>query len=141
MRFGLLAGTILAIGNIATAYSSDTVPDLDFESYCNLAAESGRVEPENRSAFISTCKHDEEDAIPLVTQKWQYVPDEIQGECLEAVHDSYGSLNRCLDHALDVSPSSISHTDLSEGGRTTRRFWTLNECLRQRPEGAVCIAR
>jgi hypothetical protein len=138
MRFRLLTGTILTIGNIAAAYSSDVVPDLNFERYCNRAADT--IEPENRSAFISTCKHEDEGAIPLVSQKWQYVPNDIQGGCLEVAHDSYGRLNRCLDQALDADPSSIPHTDLSEGGRITRRFWTVNECLRKRPEGAVCIA-
>jgi hypothetical protein len=123
MRFGLLTGTILAIGNIAVAYSSD----------------ADRVEPENRSAFISTCKNEDEGAIPLVSQKWQYVPNDIQGQCLQFAHDSYGRLNRCVDQALDADPSPIPHTDLSEGGRITRRFWTIDECLRQRPEGAVCI--
>jgi hypothetical protein len=141
MRFGLLTGTILAIGNIAVAFSDDAVPDLNFERYCNFVADTDRVEPENRSAFISTCKQEDEGAMPLVSQKWQYVPNEIQGECLQVAHDSYRRLNRCLDQALDAYPSSIPHTDLSEGGRITRRFWTINECLRQRPEGAVCIAR
>ncbi|WMT78229.1 hypothetical protein [Bradyrhizobium sp. Ash2021] len=141
MRFVLLAGTVLALGNIAAAHSTDAVPDLKFELYCNFAADREQVEPENRSAFISTCQHEDEGAIPLVSQKWQYVPADIQGRCLEVAHDSYGRLNRCLDQVLDADPSSIPHTDLSESGRITRRFWTIGECLRHRPEGAVCIAR
>jgi hypothetical protein len=141
MRFGLLTWTILAIGNIAVAFSDDAVPDLNFERYCNFVADTDRVEPENRSAFISTCKQEDEGAMPLVSQKWQYVPNDVKGQCLEVAHDSYGRLNRCLEQALETDPSSIPHTDLSEGGRITRRFWTINECLRQRPEGAVCIAR
>jgi hypothetical protein len=138
MRFGLLTGIILAIGNIAVAFSDDAVPDLNFDRYCNYTADMAG--PENRAAFISTCKQEDEGAMPLVSQKWQYVPNDIKGQCLEVAHDSYRRLNRCLEQALEADPSSIPHTDLSEGGRITRRFWTINECLRQRPEGAVCVA-
>jgi hypothetical protein len=140
MSLGLVAGTILAIGNIAVAYSSDAVPDLNIERYCNYTADRNQVEPDKRGAFVSTCKIEDEAAIPLVNSKWQFVPTNIQGECLDIAHDSYAGLNRCLDEALDAYPTSIPHTDLSEGGRITRRFWTVGECLRQRPEGAVCVA-
>jgi hypothetical protein len=140
MRWRLLTGTMMAIGNIAVAYASDAVPDLNVERFCNYAADRNRVDPEERKALISGCKRKEEAAVALVDQNWRFVPADIQRQCLEIATDSYSRLNRCLDDALDAEPS-IPHTELSESGRTTRRFWTVGECLRQRPAGAVCIAR
>jgi hypothetical protein len=43
MRFGLLAGTILKIGNIVAANSSDAVPDLNLERYGNFAADENSL--------------------------------------------------------------------------------------------------
>ena len=74
MRLGRVAGTILAIGNITVAYSSDAVPDLNIERYCNYTADRNQVEPGKRGAFVSRCKIEDEAAIPMVNSKWQFVP-------------------------------------------------------------------
>jgi hypothetical protein len=140
----LSLAVILMIGGSTISSHATTLPQFDVGAFCEDAAKNDNsIEARLKPSFISLCKLADEGYLAPVQRKWTYVPERIQGDCLDIAKSSYERLDRCLERALDVYPASMLPAifDLQQAGSVTRRFWSPNDCLAARQEGSVCVQR
>lgn len=138
MPLGAVATTMMV-----SSASPREVPTFDAAAYCEAEARRDNALNEGaKTAFVGLCERSVEPHFAeVVAYKWGYVPDQIQRACISSARGSYERLNRCLDNALDVYPSSSLPQIwiLERAARTMAKYWTIDECMSRRKQaGGVC---
>jgi len=133
----------MALSVLAGGYArAGDIPTIDTEQLCNgMEPKTPSGERPDPAAYArwALCPMNERAAFATIRVKWSQISTRITDRCAH-VSNSYQSINRCLDAALqDAAPSEVSFYTLHSGNSQVR-YWTLYECMEARNGGAgVCV--